>query len=182
MAGDLWEVAINCHPKTLCDLEGTNNRIANKVGSEGRDRSEWKAAQASSGPANLFETIRRVTQGTFNAGSLMGTILKEDFHFQKLSGIRRAYSRAFSKNVDTIDTILADHALDKLALVRNLLLHKSGQVDDKFLKGASELNWSINAPINREIPLDGEIVNELLKPVFLRAIDLLVAVDEWIKS
>jgi hypothetical protein len=136
LATDLWEAALNYQPRHLSDLSGTRKRISGKAGSIGREKEEAKQEERGAvSPPDLLNVMRRVTRGTYNAGELMGTILKENFAFHKLSGIRQAYSAAFSKKSDGVDTALANISLDKLNLVRNLLLHKSGIVDQKFLTG-----------------------------------------------
>jgi hypothetical protein len=112
----------------------------------------------------------------------MGTILKENFAFHKLSGIRQGYSAAFSKKTDAIDSALSNVAIDKLNLVRNLLLHKSGIVDQKFLTGARELAWKVQAENGKPIPLDGDLVSQLFRPVFECGMDLILAVDGWVSE
>jgi hypothetical protein len=184
LATDLWEAALNYHPRHLSDLSGKRNRISGKAGSIGREKEEAKQElkqEAVSAPG-LLNVMRRVTRGTFNAGNLMGTILKENFAFHKLSGIRLAYSAAFSKKSEAIDIALSKISLDRLNLARNLLLHKSGIVDQKFLKGAKELNWAAEAEDGKTLRLDGEIVIELFRPVFQCGMDLILAVDEWVSE
>jgi len=116
----------------------------------------------------------------------MGALLRENFSFQRLSGIRAAYSRAFSKDYDEIDEILADHAFDKLNLVRNLLLHKAGIVDDTFIKSVESISRviggekAVQPETEKPIVLTGQIVKELINPAFQCAERLIRTVDSWI--
>ncbi len=184
LASDLWEAALNSHPRTLCDLAGEQNRISKMAGSIGREKQESKrekGSESNSDSDHLLRIIKRVTSGSFNAGEVMGTVLKEKFPFHKLSGIRKAYSAAFSKRWGKIDAILADKALDKLNLVRNLLLHEGGIVEEaKFLRGAKEISWSPPGEIGKPFPIEGTLVKDLMRPVFQRCIELVLVVDEWI--
>jgi hypothetical protein len=183
LATDLWEAALNYHPRHLSDLSGKRKRISGKAGSLGREKEEAKQEEREAvSPPDLLNVMRRVTRGTYNAGELMGTILKENFAFHKLSGVRLAYSAAFSKKSDEVDTALSNISLDKLNLVRNLLLHKSGIVDQKFLTGTKELNWTVEAEDRKTLRLDGEIVRELFSPVFQCGMDLILAVDGWVSE
>lgn len=92
-ASDLWEVALNAHPARLCELGGDQNRISRLTGSLGREKEERKRIKAlddASDSEHVMHVINRVTRGTYNAGQLMGTILREKFPLHKLSGIRKA--------------------------------------------------------------------------------------------
>ena len=162
LASDLWEAALNVHPRTLTNLKGKTEDISTP---------------------HLLNVMRKVTRGTFNASELMGTILREKFAFHKLSGIRKAYSAAFSKRCEKVDEILSDRAFDKLNLVRNLLLHKGGIVEEeKFLKAAKDTGWSPPGTVGELFPIDGETVSGLIRPVFQRCADLILAVDDWIRT
>jgi hypothetical protein len=178
LASDLWESALNAHLRTLSDLTGDQNRISRLAGSLGREKQESKYETDSD---FLLDTIRKVTRGSMNASGVMGTVLKEKFPFHKLSGIRKAYSAAFSKRSDKIDTILSDKVLDRLNLVRNLLLHDGGIVKaDKFLRAARQISWSPPGEAGKPFPIDGILVRDLIRPVCQRCIELILAVDEWI--
>jgi hypothetical protein len=188
LASDLWEAVINYHPQTLATLRGIKERISKKAGSTDRDRRE--TGERLSGKEEFEPTLRdfeRITYGNYNASELMGTLLRENFSFQRLAGIRVAYSRAFSKNYDELDEILADHAFDKLNLVRNLLLHKAGIVDDIFIKGVDSLSWTVGGERSlqpeeeKPLVLTGQIVKELINPAFQCAERLIKTVDTWVR-
>ena len=64
----------------------------------------------------------------------MGTVQREQLELDSLKGIREAYSRAFDKPFEKdIDESLADRDLDTLQAVRNLLVHRAGIADQKYL-------------------------------------------------
>jgi hypothetical protein len=185
LAGDLWEAALNAHPRTLCNLSGDKKRISRAAGAMGREKQDASGTdEGDNGPSDthLLKVLQQVTGGSFNAGSVMGTVLRTNFAFHKLSGIRQAYSAAFAKRHDKIDKILADTALDKLNIVRNLLVHDSGIVKEKFLRGARDISWQSGATEGKPLDIDGEIVRELVKPVLQACVELILAVDEWIAA
>src|SRR5579864_8526861 len=178
LATDLWEAAINAHPRSLSELKGVKNRIARKSGAEGRDKQEARLDETDkSEKPDVLNTIREVTRGTMNAGDVMGTVLRNRFAFHKLSGIRQAYSCAFSKRFDKIDTILADTTIDRLNLIRNLILHEAGTVEkgSKFIRMARDIGWQPTYEIGKPFPLNGLLVSGLIRPVFDRSAQLILA-------
>jgi len=180
LAGDLWKMALNLHPATLVNLLGLKRRIEKKV------TGKWDTLEPTSGkresPEITISMMAAATDGSFDARDKMGTILKEKFSFQRLSGIREAYSAAFSRDSDRVDSALADTALDKLNLIRNVLLHNAGVVDRAFLDGANNLPWNTQTELDKPIPLNGEIVRDLINPVLQLGVDLIHAVDGWIAT
>jgi hypothetical protein len=180
LVGDLWEAALNVYPSTLAGLNGSRTRIQKIAGKrpavEDQDAGEPKEVGFN------LKAFHRLTKGTFNAERIMGSLLKENRRFDKLSGIREAYSLAFSKRHTEIDNLLIGDALDKLNLVRNVILHKAGIVDQKFLDGAKAIHWNSGAQLNNALTLDGQIVKDLLSPVFTKGWELVYAVDQWITT
>jgi hypothetical protein len=173
---DLWEAALNSHPATLANLSGSQKRIL-KLAGKRRDEPESGTEDRDL----RLRSVERITKGTFKIEKVMGTLLKDEFRFDKLRGIRQAYAAAFSKRSSQIDAILADKALDRLNLIRNVILHKAGTVDQKFLDGAAAISWKIETEVGKPVPLDGQVVKDLVTPVFRLAWDLVFEVDEWIR-
>jgi hypothetical protein len=106
----------------------------------------------------------------------------EGFKFQSLRGIREAYRAAFVTDGERVNGALSDAALSKLSFVRNLLVHKSGVVDQKFLDDAASISWLVSDEINNKISLDGARVRDLINPVIQRTEELILAVDEWLTA
>jgi hypothetical protein len=180
LASDLWEAAINNHPITLASLTGESKRISKLARSQDRDRRETGETTKGDYEPTLKD-FARVTHGTYDASSVMGTSLREEFKFQTLAGIRKAYSAAFCKRSATLDSILVDRCLDKLNLVRNLIVHKAGIVDPIFLKGTDSIPWQIPlAEDEKPLVLHGVFVRDLIDPVFQCGLRLILAVDQWI--
>jgi hypothetical protein len=66
-------------------------------------------------------------------------------------------------------------------LVRNLIVHNGGIID-AYLRRKSDLPPKLVAGLGSAIPLDGEIVAEVIGPVIDAGRRLLQAVDKWISS
>lgn len=180
LATDLWEAALNYHPVGLAKLVGRKNRISKLAQSkQPEDEDDGAETKREAGPR--LPDFDRITKGTYNAEKVMGTLLKREHKFQTLAGIRAAYSTAFSSDYGAIDAALSSAALERLSLVRNLIIHKAGVVDQTFVdKAVLVPGWETDCEIGKPLRLDGAIVRELLNPVFALGTDLIKAVDEWV--
>lgn len=171
MAGDLWEAALNGHPKGLSELKGTKKpKTTTRGESEQFDTRDAKPI--------ALEWLHRYG---FDLREKMGTALRSNQRFDSLAGIRESYMRAFYKKSESIEEVLNDSALDALSAVRNVLVHRSGAVDDEYARRAKYLPIPIG-PIGTRIEMDGDVVHKLVAPVSQRSIDLIVAVDSWLMT
>lgn len=100
---------------------------------------------------------------------------------QSLRKIQDAFG-ALSPRSEKIDAVLAETALRRLSLVRNVLLHRAGQIDQEFLDGAARIKWLLADQLGQPIQLDGRRVRELVNPAIGIGVSLIRAVDEWIIS
>ena len=193
MAGDLWEAAINVCPKTLAELRGSGRRIWQHILDSTRSRgvriaepSQPGVSQGGSkGPTDSkkvdLDRMAELTDGTFNLGPHMGTLLRPKFEFSILGDIRAAYGNAFWTHSNHIDEALSDRAIDALNLVRNLLVHNAGVADQIYLNGIPGTPAPILG-VNDQLVLDGAIVLSLVNPVVQRSSELIKAVDRWIQD
>jgi len=109
----------------------------------------------------------------------------EKLRFRSRDYIRKSYAIAFPNNDAAIIATLNNQSVDALALVRNLLIHKGGIVDDTFLKdsvGVSGLSGFASLLPGAAIQIDGLLVISVVDPVIKCGYQLLKAVDDWIKS
>jgi len=179
LAGDLWETSLNIQPEGLAHLGGSPNRYNKNKNADKNQRQQPRRQEqdeSKSIPLDLIQAHR------FEIRNRMGTILRSKFDFTKLSGIREAYACAFDKNDGMIERYLRDDALDALSAVRNLLVHKRGLVDEKYLKQTHNLKTVPTADIGKRIELDGEIVVNLLDPARHCGVTLIAEVDAWIRK
>jgi hypothetical protein len=116
----------------------------------------------------------------YNISDKMGTILSEKFKFDRLDGIREAYSLAFYNAADEVDAALTDRALDALSQTRNLIVHRAGLVDRRCYDQTKKLPLGPKGEIGAPILLDGEVIKALVEAGIDRCNHLIVAVDDWL--
>jgi hypothetical protein len=158
LAGDLWEAALNSHPHGLSDLKGKNVQGEKTV------------------------QIGLLQKYSFDVSKQMGTLLKENEKrtFDSLEDIRENYKLAFYTDDAKITETLSDDLLDTLSTVRNLLVHRGGAVDERYLRRTKSLLIAPKADIGERIKLNGDIVERLSLAMQHLGASLLHAVDEWL--
>jgi hypothetical protein len=97
-----------------------------------------------------------------------------------LEDIRKNYELAFYADGAKINNALANDLLDTLSSVRNLLVHRGGVVDDRYLRRTKSLALAPKAPVGERIKLDGDIVERLSVGMQFIGSLLLHGVDEWL--
>jgi hypothetical protein len=169
LAGDLWETALNVHPKDLADLGGFAGRIQAKA--EKRRGKALRSAKMSTKALRLAKSAGSVTKN-------LGTLHREqDVGFDSLAKIRVAYSCAFKKRCSRIDDALCHYSLDALSLVRNLLVHRAGVVDRRYVDSIKKIRGCPRTGLRKPINLRGDIVAKLINPVVSTSMKLLSAVE-----
>lgn len=118
----------------------------------------------------------------YNLSKNMGTVLKEKKSFDRLDDIRANYAEAFFEDAKEIMDVLNSPAIDALSAVRNLIVHRSSIVDQRYLNRTKSLTEAPKAPIGAPLLLDGQIVLNLVNPVTSLGCDLILAVDRWLCS
>jgi hypothetical protein len=102
-------------------------------------------------------------------------------NFRRLESIRATY-RGLLPTSENINTILSDSEIRKLNLVRNIVVHKGGIVDQEFLDQAEKIAWHVSDPLYKLIHIDGARVKELVNPAIRAGEDLIRAVDKWLAA
>lgn len=120
--------------------------------------------------------------GKYDLSNKMGTILREREKFISLTGIRRAYSSAFSVRSAVIDAELSSKALDALNVVRNLIVHTGGIADSIYVAAAQRIPAAPQLALNEPLTLDGAMARKLIDPVIICGKNLLEAVDAWVST
>jgi len=198
MIGDLWEATLNARPDGLVGLQGNPKRLVGK---------KWKDQTAPPEPDHLDDetaetdeipkknanapgsdrspisiSLNDLVAHRLDIRNKMGTILaRTRYNFSVLDNARLAYGEAFWKNSGKIDTAIMDRSFDKLNHVRNLLVHKAGFADQKYLDSAKSMQLPL-AEVGLKIPLDGETAVKLVRPAFLAGSELVGAVDAWLET
>jgi hypothetical protein len=172
MLADLWEAALNAHPKTLATLNG-------------RPRKDAEKNQSNKGLGDQDKKfdLNLVAKHDFDLRSHMGTIFRFErrFEFTRLSGAREAYMRAFSEKSSRVDTAIASKSIDALSAVRNALLHRAGEADDEYVRQQKILPIP-KADKGEKIKLNGQNTSDLIKPAIASSRSLMIAVNDWIRD
>jgi len=128
----------------------------------------------------------------FNVAESMGRLLKEQnrVSFECLMDIKTAYLDAFRLTEDKkhrpseplvqlFDRFFAD--LKTLESIRNLLAHRGGVVDNKFLDELRTWSPSLaDLPIGQPLSVDGDMVSKFLGSVAEASVCLLNFVADWL--
>jgi len=177
LASDLWETAVNLFPYPLATLSGvspakTKRRLAAFTEDGVASSAQGKSIRMDYLQAHGFDLSRR-----------MGAVLRERFNFQVLDGIRDAYYAAFADEPSNVRALIASDALSALATVRNLLVHRSGSVDQRFLDEHARnklLQQLFPSPTLQDLlPMSGLAVHNLVQPTIQLGADLIIAIDRY---
>jgi hypothetical protein len=97
LAGDLWEAALNAHPRVLASLDGKRRKRRKESEPDQGAEEPAKGAKGKAVPLALLQ------QHGYDLQDKMGTVLAGRFNFSRLEGIREAYQVAFSLDHGKID-------------------------------------------------------------------------------
>ena len=156
LSEDLWEAALNVHPRTLGQLNG---------------KAKF--------------TYDDLQQNNFHVSGKLGTLLKKKdvVSFRTLDKICDSYGLAFSEQFKPIEDVLKYAGLRHAAAVRNLLIHKRGIIDREFIDQAAGLpdlpDWHPNGP-PVQFSLSGPLCARLSDSCRNCAIWLTNTVHAWI--
>ena len=156
--GDLWEAALNCHPQELSQLKGRR-----------------------SGAEQPKMDISHIHRHDYNLAEVMGTLLKDRYKFTNYHSIKDAYSDAFARDFPDIDTIIPPE-IDALDCARNLLVHRAGIVDDKFIGRTRNSGLFGQLAVGDQMPVNGPIFSTFSVATATAAASLYRAVDDWIAA
>jgi hypothetical protein len=184
LAGDLWEQAINSSPRRFARLQGTLNQFTKAVDRKRHakhinldDQNRDSPDEANYRRVDLIE-MYKLTDGKSDLCENMGTVLRGNFKFSSLSGIRSAYSAAFDgSKCRPIEIALTCLALDALSAVRNLIVHRAAVADKEYVDAIRGVPGAPPLTLNQPLILNGQIVCDLVSPVFERCVGLIRAVD-----
>jgi hypothetical protein len=166
LVADLWERALNLHPKGLADLNSSRVSVP-----RGDDQKQ------------VALTI--LQRYDFNLTGRMGTLLREKYRFDSLNdrrrGSRKAYKDAFG-DANAILGPLNDPTLDALNAIRQVLVNRSGIADEEYVNAVANSPIAPHVAVGETLPLDGELTSTLLLAGRPIAIALLQAVDHWLAN
>ncbi len=185
LTGDLWEAAVNAHPHGLAKLRGDWPKGKEKGQPEGKGPLPPLVNTTPLGKVSEEKSIRlaALEDYDFNVSSVMGTLLRDSrYDFQNLKDIKRAYVQAFFENQEDVLDAILDPCLYHLSQVRHLLVHRAGIVDQKFIDSTRGVPMFAGVEIRKPLPIDGELVRDLVNPAVEKSVSLIQAVDNWLQS
>lgn len=103
--------------------------------------------------------------------------------FRSRKKIRESYKMTFKKDNSTILKSLAPTAIDALAVVRCILVHSAGKIDDWFLRdgvGVPEVAHLMMLPIGTAVEFTASFTRSLIDDVTPGGYDLIQTVDNWL--
>ena len=181
LAGDLWVAAVNAHPHTLSVMKGKLVNWEIPKAARGTEDTNRESGNKKGGETGPQISVKWLEFHNYNVSQKMGTLLRQrkTADFQTVWDIREAYARAFESDYSAIRNSLADESLDHLSALRNVLVHKAGKADDKFVEDIAGCEHFASISERDPVILDGEIVADLVWSVVNQASSLLSAVDAW---
>jgi hypothetical protein len=156
MAGDLWEAAVNMAPSKLAhSAHGLN-----------------------------WGHVKEITRGTFSLDGRVGALLRMGQKFDRLGDMRKAYANTFTEHRNGIDGALNSPAVSNLNVVRNLIVHKGGTIDQDYVDAHRSIPGTLlpTPTIGQIFPVDGDLVYRLVQPAIDAGIRLIQAVDSWLEG
>jgi hypothetical protein len=191
LAGDLWVATVNAHPHTLDQLAGDEKRIQ-KQADAARNEEPLASNKQEKGMMMKIKAIHDITHGNYDLKMKMGELIRDRVSFVSLFDIRKSYSRAFHESeidknvVAAVDGALAEKALDALAAVRNLIVHKASIADEEYIGRIVAINKA-GLPIpevdkGQPLQLDGATVKSIIDPVVACCLKLVTAIDDWLND
>lgn len=162
---DLWETALNNYPIELAIpvLESPNS---SESGSASKEKSIAVSAFRKYG---------------LDFSSCLGTILidQRKVEFRTIAGAKKAYKTAFSGQVSALETTTD---LTSFEAVRNILAHKNGVIDEKFISLTKKDPKFANVQLNESINLTGDLAKDFANIAIECGVKLLREVDSYLNE
>jgi hypothetical protein len=179
LAEDLWVSALNARPRL--GFRAINAEIKDKESEEDREKRLNKCFEI---PAWMIQE-----DPNFNIHNNMGTLLREQFDFRKRAKVIDAYTAVFFDNPykSNVRRILSDPKLDWVSAVRHAIVHYGGKVYKSRISRSFKGLVAAHTELGKlepgdMIPINGDLVCELVTVVVNSGIELLDFVDGWIKN
>jgi hypothetical protein len=173
LASDAWIGAYDALPREAKRQCGDQLRIQNRMkpNPDGQTSGKKKAEKFQDNTGLSGEEL----------------VSEKEIWFSKLEWTRHHYCRLFSEKLrfcetDSIDRVLADIRLDGVNLVRNLLIHKFGIADDKYVRDSKLYPLAPQLELGASLALDGVSASEFVSVVTELGTKLAKAVDAWTQA
>jgi hypothetical protein len=166
-------------------LTGIPTRIEKRAGGRSATERDTDSPSVAGEKTVWLDKLHEYSRGSYDLRGCMGDVLRSRCNFTTLAGIRAAYSVAFSDKekrarTEQIDAALSDRGLDALCIVRNVIVHRAGIADDKYVTDLAIAPGAPKVRTGESLKLDGAQVKSLVEPVIRSARKLLRAADVWL--
>jgi hypothetical protein len=160
LSTDLWINAVNLRPKAL---------VRNFT------KAQSKGSQEKSVP------ITALMDRDFNVQACMGRFLHDTgkVDFSSLRNTQMEYRRAFG---DDADDVFNDERLRILELIRNLLAHRGGIVDEQFVRDTRDTKELDQLASGQPLKIDVPMVRKFVGAGVTRAVRVLRYVETWLNE
>jgi hypothetical protein len=177
---DLWIAAYDSLPPRFRLLDGSETRIAS--GSYVKMPNKRPAAK----PSTLVGRSRRPAVPGMT-GTDVETLFKGFPGFASITRMRKSYGLLFSevhriKATDQIDSVLSDHTLEFVSLLRHCIVHRGGMVDSIHDGKAKKIPGAPAYPIGHTLPLEGWNTKIFVNHIVSQAANLMAGVDRWVQT
>jgi len=109
-------------------------------------------------------------------------LLSKKYGFRRLESMCGSYETLFWDDAK-VKAVARSTEIKSIALLRHLLVHKNGVVDQMFLDQCSQnpvVTRFAAFELGDEVLINGEMVRNLVEPVTNRGYELVQLVDQWI--
>lgn len=167
----LEQIVMNCGPYVYGFFEGILKTILVQswAAFEALTRTLWKKLEASS-----HTSIYRPDDKEWRRSQL---------GFGSRRTIRRTYEAVFPLDQFAILAALDPQTIDPLAILRNVIVHHAGKVDQTFKNECRQfpvLASLQNLALDAHILIDGVLVRDVVDPALSGGYSLILAVDDWL--
>lgn len=153
---DVWICAVNTFPREL-GLEAFKNT--------------QKQRNGDISPKLI--PVRLLADYDFDLKNVLGNVLSTRYEFTRIQGIQRAFKSAFGSKIN-FGKIISKKEIKQLEMVRHLLVHRAGIVDEKFCK-----QFKNKVRIGQQYRPDDKLISQAAKAVKSSCIKLIQSINEW---
>ena len=181
MAADLWEAALNIHPRGLASLNAHHPKIRLR---KERDK-EYDGDQNEHVPKRGDDKtilLRKLHDNDYDIQHKMGSILKYKYSFNTLYSIQQAYIDAFGVDSTDVYNAIMHTTFKQLSALRNVIVHNACICDVEYMKDQIDIDDLPKAEKGSKISINGSYANALLVVNQFHCKHLIQCVDTWISD
>ncbi|MFY9658105.1 MAG: hypothetical protein WAK01_16250 [Methylocystis sp.] len=177
---DLWEAALNIHPKGLASLNA-NSKSLNKIKSRNSGYADGDIGdnKQKRGEDRTI-LLRKLHENDYDIKNRMGSILKYKYAFNTLWSIRRAYFEAFGDNAKQLEDLLMHKVFDQLSSLRNVIVHNSCLCDADYIKDQADIIELPRADKGFKVKINGAYASSLMLTKQACCKLLIQSIDDWL--